>query len=51
MGLQCVEQRIGKAEGQMRLTMRCTYLSWATPPYVCMRVWLRDVYAADRDAD
>ena len=27
---------VGKAEGQERLTVRYTYLRWATPPYVCV---------------
>ena len=35
-GLQWVEQRVGKAEGQERLTVRYTHLSCAAPAYACV---------------
>ena len=39
-GLQWVQQRVGKAEGQERLTVRYTYLSWAprAAPAICVCV-------------
>ena len=42
-GRRWEEQWVGKAEGQEKLTVQYTYLSWVTPPYVCMCVRLSDI--------
>ena len=43
-----VSERADKAEGQERLTVRYTYLSWAASSYVCMCVCGCVTYAASR---
>ena len=43
------EQRVGTAEGQEKLTMRCSYISWATPWHACMCEWLCDICSRNVD--